>query len=85
MAGQRETQMTEYQLRDTHRRIENLLAEVPQDGWALDEAQAVLAVLAGIVRVRQASIAGLSVATTLAYPAGHVVARDVGRPLRAAS
>lgn len=81
---EREALRHDYQLRDTHRRIANIRRVYPEAEQTLEEAQAVLATLAGIVRARQSGgEVGLRVAITLAEPAGHVVAWDAGCPLRA--
>jgi hypothetical protein len=67
---QREHQMCEYQLRDTHRRIENIIRVCPAAEWTLEEARAVLATLSGIVRVRQGD-GELHVAVTITQQSGN--------------
>jgi len=47
-----------YQIDDVHRRIRNILKACPATSWTLDESQAVLDTVAGIVRARQASPKG---------------------------
>ncbi len=41
---------------DAHRRIRNILDQYPASAWTLEESQAVLSVLAGIARARQAAV-----------------------------
>ena len=60
---------SEYQLRDAHRRIENINRLYPSAGWTLDETKAVLAMLSGMVRVRQGDGA-LCVTVTITSPSG---------------
>ncbi len=48
-----QVKMQQYQIDDTHRRIRNILKCCPATEWTLEESQAVLAVLAGILRARQ--------------------------------
>ena len=67
---QREAQMRAYQLRDTLRRIENILRVYPTAEWTLDEAHAVLSALSGIVCVRQGAFTGLRVTVTITSPSG---------------
>ena len=58
--------MSTYQIKDTQRRISNILDSHPRDSWTLEESQAVLAALSGIVRVRQgAGDVGLRVSVEL--------------------
>jgi DNA repair ATPase RecN len=44
-----------YQIADAHRRIRNILDQYPASAWTLEESQAVLSALAGIVRARQSA------------------------------
>lgn len=46
--------MSEHRIHDVHRRIRNILAVCPASDWTLEESQQVLAVLAQIVRAREA-------------------------------
>ena len=46
--------MHQYQIDDCHRRIRNVLTACPATSWSLEESQRVLAVLAELVRSRQA-------------------------------
>lgn len=66
-AEQREAQRYAYQLADTHRRIANLLSVCPVEEQTIEEGQALLATLSGIVRARQGDGA-LRVAVTITYP-----------------
>jgi hypothetical protein len=62
---QLEAKRYEYQLRDTQRRIDNILDAYPLDDWTPDEARAMLAALSGMVRVPQGDgVVGVTVTIT---------------------
>lgn len=64
---------SQYELADTLRRIRNIAAVCPPEGWTLTEAKAVLAVLSGIVRTRQGfGDVGLRVDVSLRKPSGQL-------------
>jgi len=48
--------MTTATIEDVHHRIRNILDQYPASSWTLEESQAVLATLAGIVRARPAEV-----------------------------
>jgi hypothetical protein len=48
------TTTSDYRIVDTHRRIRNILDQYPASAWTVEESQAVLEALSGIVRARQA-------------------------------
>jgi hypothetical protein len=50
-----EQQRCEHVRREAHRRIRNVLDVCPASSWSLDESRAVLKVVSGIVRARQAA------------------------------
>ncbi|ULN34191.1 hypothetical protein [Mycolicibacterium smegmatis] len=77
--SERDTEMYAYRLADIHRRIANILRAYPAEGWTLDEAQAVLATIGGVVRARQGD-GSLRVAVTVDYPAlgGRTTVWEVG-------
>ena len=50
------TTASDHRIVDTHRRIRNILDQYPASAWTLPESQAVLSVLASIVRARQTAV-----------------------------
>jgi hypothetical protein len=50
------TTTSDHRIVDTHRRIRNILDHYPASAWTLEESQAVLSVLASIVRARQTAV-----------------------------
>lgn len=66
--------MDSIELEDINRRIDNLIAAHPRDGWTLEEARAIYSTLAGIVRVRQGrGDLALRVEVTLVEASGQLV------------
>lgn len=64
---------TKYELDDTNRRIDNILAAYPRADWSLEESRAMLAALNGIVRVRQGGgDVGLRVSVSLTEASGEL-------------